>query len=116
MLAIRKDTEYPVECLHLIRLFQEEKYRKLICKQGGIPLFDGEYKDLPYDLIIPPEKKGSIFFRQSREEEYVCSNIIDSELWNVILAEKDLDDAISDMKIFSRCYLKMKQKLKENKG
>lgn len=107
MLAIRKETKSPVECLYLARFLQKPEIRKKYTLFGQIPLLDEEYKDLPYKLIIPPEKKGKVDFLNN-EEYYVC-NIINFEINNMILCGKSIEDAISDIVMFAQGYLRMKK-------
>ena len=107
MLAIRKETISPVECLVLARFLQKPEIRKKYTEFGMIPLLDEEYKDLPNQLVISPEKKGKVDFLNN-EEYYVC-NIINSEINNVILCGKSIEDAISDIVMFAQGYLRMKK-------
>ena len=108
MLAIRNDTKYPVECLRLARFLQKPEIRKKSTQLGMLPLLDEEYKDLPFDLVISPEKKGKADFLHD-DEYYICSSIINSEITNIVLRQKTIDDAISDIIMFSQGYLQMKQ-------
>ena len=108
MLAVRKETKSPVECLYLARFLQKPEIRKKYTEFGMLPLLDEEYKDLPYQLVISPEKKGKADFLNN-DEYYVCSNIINAELNNIALRGKPIKDAIADIVMFSRGYLRMKQ-------
>ena len=108
MLAIRKETKSPVECLYLARFLQKPEIRKKYTAFGMLPLLDEEYKDLPYQLVISPEKKGKADFLNN-DEYYVCGNIINTELNNIALRSKPVEDAIADIVMFSQGYLRMKQ-------
>ena len=108
MLAIRKDTKYPVECLRLARFLQKPEIRRKSTELGMLPLFDEEYKDLPFDLVISPEKKGKIDFFQ-REDHYLCGSIINTELTNIVLRQKSIEETISDITMFARGFLSMKK-------
>ena len=108
MLAIDKKSKNPVECLRMAKILQTPECRQGHTKNGMIPLLDEEYKDLPFSLVITPEKKGKVDFL-TPEVYYTICEIINSELTDVILRKKALDDAISDLIMFVRGYHRMNQ-------
>lgn len=108
MLAIRKNTKYPAGCLRLARILQQPENRQGHTKNGMIPLMDEEYKDLPFQLIIPPEKKGKVNYME-QEEYYIMTGIIGAELFDIVLRGKKIDDALADMYMFATGYHRMKQ-------
>lgn len=108
VLGISAATKHPVECLRLARQFQEREVQQRIAELGGLPLSEAEYCRLPYHPFIRKEQAAPPLYFQTPEEHYVCMNIINEELWNVILFHKNLNDAMSDALMFSESYLKMR--------
>ena len=108
VLAINAATRHPVESLRLIRQFQSAPVQKRITELGGLPLRKTDDAHLPYQLVIPEEKAAPPLYFRSPEEYYVCVNIINEELWNIILFHKKIEDAMGDALMFSEAYLKMR--------
>ena len=42
-----------------------------------------------------------------REYFYISMNIVNVELWNIVLFDKSIEDAIHDILVFSRSYIDM---------
>ncbi len=113
-LVVSAASEHPVESIRLVRHLQSTGIQRKLAESGLIPARDSEQKYLPYTqgeegrIFLEVLKNPSEFFFRSREEHYVCMNIINVELWDCILFDKDIGEALRDILAFSRAYLNTK--------
>lgn len=105
VLSVRADTPHPVENLRLVRHFQNPQIQQRLAEIGAIPLDESDYQYLPYQIRISGKSAAAPVFFRSAEEHYVCTNIINVELWNIILFNKDIKEAMRDCLMFSSSYL-----------
>lgn len=107
ILSVDKNTRHPLECLQLIREMQGDPAQPLFAQNGNIPLRKEQYPLLPFRSPLLPERAGQPFSFRTYEEYYVCMHILGVELWNIILFNKSVEDAMADCLSLSRAYLNM---------
>lgn len=104
VLSIDSHSSCLFDAVRLARHFQKVEFQKDFASNGLYPLDDSFCSELPYDnagkgLII----SKSVF----KEYFYIAMNIVNVELWNIVLFDKTIEDAIHDILVFSRSYLDM---------
>lgn len=107
-LSTDKSVKNPIECMRILRHFQAEDIQKQIAETGALPLNGKNYKHLPFNIVIPETNAATPLFFNNYNEYYVALKIVCIELWEVILCNKSLENAIKDMFYFSKSYLNMK--------
>ncbi|OQA86370.1 MAG: Arabinose metabolism transcriptional repressor [Lentisphaerae bacterium ADurb.Bin242] len=107
ILSVDRNTRHPLECLQLIREMQSDPAQTLFAENGNIPLREELYSLLPYLSRPAPERAGRPLSFSTYEEFYVCVHILAVELWNIILFNKSVEDAMTDCLTLSRAYLNM---------
>lgn len=107
ILSIDKNTRHPLESLQLIREMQGDPAQSLFAENGNIPLRKEQYPLLPCRSPLLPERAGRPLSFSTYEEFYVCVHILGVELWNIILFNKSVEDAMTDCLALSRAYLNM---------
>ncbi len=105
-LTIHSKTRSLIECFRLARLFQSEDNQRRVAQLGGVPL-DMKPENLPFSLVIPQAQAARPLYFSNVEDHYVCCNIINNEIYNITLFNKDVDEAIRDAYMVSKSYLTM---------
>lgn len=107
-LSIDKNIENPIECIRALHHFQNNDIQKSIAESGALPLNAQNYQYLPFDLIIPAKHAASPIKFNNYDEYYIGRRIICTELWEVIICGKTLENCMRDMLRYSKSYLAMK--------
>ena len=107
ILTIDRNTRHPLECLQLIREMQSAPSQKIFAENGSIPVNEEFYSSLPYSFPVSVQQAGRPLAFSTYEEFYVCVHILGVELWNIILFNKSVEDAMTDCLTLSRAYLNM---------
>ena len=108
VLALDAQSPHPVESLRLIRHCQSPEYQRDLAEMGFLPLEAKNLRHLPYtNLPDSPVFANPVCF-QSPEQQYVVMNVLNVELWNIVLFDKPVKEAISEVLMFSRAYLNLK--------
>lgn len=96
----------PVESMRFVQSLQTPGMQKILAKIGNLPLRNSDYCHLPETFRGKPDP-GRLFDCTflTPEEYYVCVNIINVELWNMILTSKSLNDALEACWKFAKTYL-----------
>lgn len=102
-LSIRRTTRHPVECVRFLRHLQSESVQRRLAELGFIPLAQEHYHYLPVQMAASKKGAEEIFFA-TPEDFYVGINILNVELWNVILFGKSVENALRDSFLFARAY------------
>ncbi len=96
----------PVESMRFVQSLQTPGMQKILAGIGNLPLRSSDYCHLPETFLGKPDpERFSDCFFLTPEEYYVCVNIVNVELWNMILMSKSLNDALEDCWKFARTYL-----------
>ena len=106
LFVLSDDIRRTVESMRFVQSLQSPGIQKILAKIGNLPLRSSDYCHLPKTFLgkpVPERFSDCIFL--TPEEYYVCINIINVELWNMILASKSLNDALEDCWKFARTYL-----------
>ena len=104
VLTIDNQSKNLFDAVRLARHFQKKEFQKDFARNGLYPLDNEAYSELPYD-----NAKNGLIISQSvfREYFYISMNIVNVELWNIVLFDKSIEDAIHDILVFSRSYIDM---------
>ena len=106
LFVLSNDIRRTVESMRFVQSLQTPAMQKILAKIGNLPLRSSDYCYLPETLCGKPDpERFSYCTFLTPEEYYVCINIINVELWNMILAAKSLNDALEDCWKFARTYL-----------
>ncbi len=108
VLAVDARSPHPVDSLRLVRHLQNPEFQKDIAALGMIPLEEKNLELLPYSNLLHRIEFARPVCFQTLEEHYVCMNVLNVDLWNIVLFDKPIREAIHDTLIFSRSYLNMK--------
>lgn len=108
VLAADARSPHPVDSLRLIRHLQGPEYQKDISEMGMLPLEEEAFHYLPYANFSEKIRFAKPVSFHTPEEHYVCMNVLNVDLWNVVLFNKPIREAIHDALVFSRSYLNMK--------
>lgn len=120
-LSVRKNTNHAVECVKFIEHLQKDgKTQSTLAKMGFLPLSEKYYTDLPVYSGETCVGAEPVFFA-NKEDYYVCYNILNVELCNVILFRKKINEALHDTFQFARAYLNLQldlqcQKVQQERG
>ena len=101
--SIRRTTRHPVECVRFLRYLQSEPVQRKFAELGFLPLAEEHYHYLPVQMAASKKGAEEIFFA-TPEDFYVGINILNVELWNVILFGKSVENALRDAFLFARAY------------
>ena len=106
-LVLAVDSESPclIDAVRLAKHFQKAEFQADLARIGYAPVEKPCYRFLPYD------NAGSalqICDCIDRENFSIAMNILNVELWNTVLFDKPLEEAVRDILIFSRSLLDMK--------
>ena len=112
--SIRRTTRHPVECVRFLRYLQSEPVQRKFAELGFIPLAQEHYHYLPIPMAASRKGAAEIFFA-TPEDFYVGINILNVELWNVILFGKSVENALKDAFLFARAYLSFQLDMKTRK-
>ena len=108
VLAVDAQSPHPVESLRLIRHCQSPEYQRDFAEMGFFPLEAKNLRHLPYtNLPDSPVFARPVCF-QTPEQQYVVMNVLNVELWNIVLFDKPVKEAISEILMFARAYLNLK--------
>lgn len=111
-LSVRKNTNHAVECVKFIEHLQKDgKTQSTLAKMGFLPLSEKYYSSLPVLSGETFSGTDPVFFA-NKEDYYVCYNILNVELCNVILFRKKINEALHDTFQFARAYLNLQLDLK----
>ena len=104
VLAIDSQSKNLFDAVRLARHFQKSDFQKDFARNGLYPLDKEACSELPYD-----NARDGFMLSQSvfREYFYISMNIVNVELWNIVLFDKSIEDAIHDILVFSRSYIDM---------
>lgn len=108
VLAVDARSPHPVDSLRLVRHLQSPEYQKDLAEMGMIPLEEKDFPLLPYSNLPQKMEFAQPVCFHTPEEHYVCMNVLNVDLWNIILFDKPIREAIHDTLMFSRSYLSMK--------
>ena len=108
VLAVDSQSPHPVDSLRLIRHLQNPEFQKDIAEMGMLPLEEKEDAFLPYSNFSRKIEFARPICFNTPEEHYVCMNVLNVDLWNIVLFDKPIREAIHDALMFSRSYLSMK--------
>ena len=104
ILAIDAQSPSLFDAVRLGRHFQKAEFQRDFAANGMYPLDKNACSKLPYDNGKNGfEIAGSV----CKEYFYIAMNIVNVELWNIVLFDKSIEDAIHDILMFSRSYLDM---------
>lgn len=104
MLAIDAQSPSLFDAVRLGRHFQKAEFQHDFAANGMYPLDRTACSELPYDN----GRDGFIISKSvCKEYFYISMNIVNVELWNIVLFDKSIEDAIRDILMFSRSYLDM---------
>ncbi len=108
VLAVDAQSPHPVDSLRLIRHLQNPEFQKDIAEMGMLPLEEKNMAFLPYSNLPRTIEFARPVCFHTPEEHYVCTNVLNVDLWNIVLFNKPVREAIHDTLMFSRSYLSMK--------
>ncbi len=108
VLAVDSQSPHPVDSLRLIRHLQNPEFQKDIAEMGMFPLEEKEVALLPYSNLSRKIEFAKPVCFHTPEEHYVCMNVLNVDLWNIVLFDKPIREAIHDALMFSRSYLSIK--------
>ncbi|MDD3952735.1 MAG: GntR family transcriptional regulator [Lentisphaeria bacterium] len=107
LMVLDRECRYPAEALRIIKEMHSEIVQERLAIMGLLPLSMDAYSSLPYSFSGSEKLANPLQF-QSQEEHYVCLNILNIELWNIILAGKAVSEALADGYALARAYLEEK--------
>lgn len=104
VLSIDAQSQTLFDAVRLARHFQKKEFQADFARNGLYPLDKDACSELPYE-----NAKNGVVISQSvfKEYFYIAMNIVNVELWNIVLFDKSIEDAIHDILVFSRSYLDM---------
>ena len=105
LLAVDSESPCLIDSIRLARHFQKAEFQADFARNGYAPMETPDYRFLPFDNAGPAMKIEDYI---NRENFAVAMNIINVELWNIVLFDKTIEDAIQDILFFSRSLLAMK--------
>jgi len=108
VLAVNAQSPHPVDSLRVVRHLQNPEFQKDITEMGMLPLEEKNAALLPYSNIPRKIEFARPVCFHTPEEHYVCMNVLNVDLWNIVLFDKPVREAIHDALMFSRSYLNMK--------
>ena len=109
-LLLSAATEFPVESMRFLKHLQSSPVQRCFAEKGFLPLRKTDFDSLPFsrgEALFQTAPEVSFFFH-SPEEQYIGMNIVNVELWDCILFEKEIQEALRNSLNFSKLYLKMK--------
>ncbi len=108
-LLLSARTACPVESVRFLRHLQSPSVQRCFAQKGLLPLRKEDFDALPFSSgreLLENTQNVSFFFH-SREEQYIGMNIVNVELWDCILFEKSIQEALRNVLNLSKLYLKM---------
>ena len=104
MLAVDAKSPNLLETIRAAQHFQKDEFQEEFACSGLCPMKKDLYHKMPYDnAACDFELVPSV----GKEDYYIAMNIINVELWNIVLFDKNVKDAIHDILVFARSYLEM---------
>ena len=106
-LVLAVDSESPclIDAVRLAKHFQKAEFQADLARIGYAPAEKLYYRFLPYDNVSADLQ---VYDCIGREDFPIAMNILNVELWNTVLFDKPLEEAVRDILIFSRSLLDMK--------
>ena len=103
MLAVDTRSCNLLETIRVAQHFQKDEFQNAFAANGLCPMEPEKYHQMPYDNAADLVLSDSI----SRRDFYIAMNVVNVELWNIVLFDKSIEEAIRDILVFSRSYLEM---------
>lgn len=108
MYCVDRMTPYPVEAIQLLHTCQQPEVQEILTMHGAIPAKPALHPKMlsEYDADASLKFEPLLNF-SSAEEQYVIMNIINIEMWKIILQGKNEDDALRDILSLAPSYLQL---------
>ena len=106
--TIDKNTNFFLETISVAQALQGDQIQEIFASAGHIPVKDDQYKNLPYHLIIPGEKRALTAVKRCYEEAYAMGQIVSSVLWKNVFSDRQLDELCRKIFTVSRAFLRMR--------
>ena len=106
-LVLAVDSESPclIDAVRLAKHFQKEEFQADFARIGYAPAEKINYRSLPFDNASADLQVHDCI---GRDNFSIAMNILNVELWNTVLFDKPMEEAVRDILIFSRSLLDMK--------
>ena len=106
-LVLAVDSESPclIDAVRLAKHFQKAEFQADLARIGYAPAEKNNYRFLPFDNASDDLQ---VYDCIGRENFPIAMNILNVELWNTVLFDKPMEEAVRDILIFSRSLLDMK--------
>lgn len=106
-LSLRNNLEYSAETLHSLRIMMSDEMQSLFVEMGALPVNLQNYKGSPLESFDLENKLAKPLLFRTKEECYICTNLLNSELMQVMLGQKEQETAEYDIFMLAKTHIKM---------